>query len=191
MQNPLPHEARVILTGWASPATNGLSIGPFKIRTKSAVEGLQRLTITSYPRTYPDGALNSLSAKSWGIRNAGTQPNGSTFIVTGMLVRANRSSGVIQVKVCPKGKGSKPFIISAQATSEILCELSPDTFHVQMRGRVILAGNTGILLAEQVVPIYAPAPEQWRRHKTRRRLPPILSKKWGEHVPEDSARPAP
>lgn len=135
---PLPHEARLRITGWATPTEGGLLIGGLLIRTGKRLDTEQRVTLTAYPRTRADGTLKRLEAHAKSVRPARPhEPNGLSFIVTGQLLRVSRGSGTLQVKVAPGQSDIEPFIVSMQATTGILRDLDPATFQVQVTGRVI------------------------------------------------------
>lgn len=172
---PLPHEARLRITGWATPTEGGLLIGGLFVRTSRVLEAEQRVTLTAYPKTRADGTLKRLEARAKAIRPARPrEPNGLSFVVTGQLLRASRGNGTLQVKVAPGQSDIEPFIVSMQATTGILRDLDPATFQVQVTGRVIQVGPR-LLLAEQARPVHAPTPERWRRWRARRSraVPPL------------------
>lgn len=165
---PLPHEARLRITGWATPTEGGLRIGGLFVRTSKRLDADQRVTLTAHPRTRADGTLTRLNARARAIRPARPhEPNGLSFIVTGQLLRLSRGSDTLQVKVAPAQSDLTPFVISMQATTGILRDLDPATFQVQVTGRVIQAGPR-LLLAEHAQAVHAPTPERWRRWRARR-----------------------
>lgn len=163
---PLPHSAVLRVTGWATPADRGIRVNGLLIRTPWRPDGEQRVTVTAYPKTDADGFLRHLAAFSRNVRPARI-PNGTQVRVVGQLLKLDRGAGLVRVKVCPAVSDQPPFVVTLHATAQILADLDPVTFHVQVTGRLL--SPVGILLADTCVPVHAPVPDRWHRWRPRRR----------------------
>ena len=163
MTIPLPHSALLHLTGWPELDGEKLRVGRHVIRClRPPTLPAGRVTVTAYPRTFPDGRLASLSAYPHKIKPA-NGPNGATFSVTGHLTRLDRHSGEIRVTVLPTSD-LDPFSLTLHGTSEVLHRLDPSTTYATVRGRLLDIGR-GFLLAESIEVAHAPMPERWRGWK--------------------------
>ncbi|MBZ9715312.1 hypothetical protein [Deinococcus multiflagellatus] len=166
MPTPMPHMALVTVTGWPRPTDTGIQVGHLQIHTRwrpGPEPG--RVTVRAYPQTRPDGSLHRLYAFPSNIHRA-RMPNGTGLTVVGQLLRIDRNEGLIRVKVCPGMADTEPFVVTMQASSEVLA-FDPGTFSVRVTGRVLNL-RWGVLLADQVAPVYAPVPERWHRHRVAR-----------------------
>ncbi|SMB85657.1 hypothetical protein [Deinococcus hopiensis] len=115
----LPHSATLTFTGWAIPYEHGVRVNGVRVRTNWKPGHPERVTVTSYPRTNPDGTLAALMTRKGAFRSART-PNGSRFTVTGRLIKLDRGEGFIRVEVCPAVANTAPFVVAMQASSEVL-----------------------------------------------------------------------
>lgn len=161
----LPHEARLMLTGWATPTDTGLWIAGLHVRTERPLTAPARLTVTTYPRTRADGTLYGLYARARQVRPA-KGPNGTHVIVTGQILKLDRGLGIVKIKVCPAQASCEPFAITLHATREVL-HLDPHAFHARVTGRVLPLGR-GHLLAERAEIVHAPVPDHWHRWRPKR-----------------------
>jgi len=162
----LPHAATLTLTGWATPYEKGIRVNGIRVRTNWKAEAPQRVTVVTYPRTNPDGTLARLDARRKAVHPARGKPNGSRLTVTGRLIKLDRGEGIIRVEVCPAVTETEPFVVTMQASSEVL-GLDAGAFFVQVTGRLIGVGK-GILLAERAAVVDAPVPERWQGWKPKR-----------------------
>lgn len=155
-----PHAAVVTLTGWPSPIDTGIRIGRVYVHTDWRPEEEQRVTVRAFPGgTTPTGKLMSLHAKPGMIRPART-PNGTQVRVTGQLIRLDRQSGIVTIRVYPSLAGRPPFLLTLQATTDALRAVDPSTLHVTATGRILELGRPH-LLAEHLQEVYAPIPARW------------------------------
>ncbi|SMB85858.1 hypothetical protein [Deinococcus hopiensis] len=166
-QPALPHLAVITLTGWVEPAEGGLRVNGILVRAHKKIDTPVRVTVRAYPKTDMYGVIRDLYAPANNIRPA-REPNGTSLTVTGQLLKVDRGTGTIKVKVCPQQASCNPFAVTLHATTQVLA-LDPGTFHVTVTGRLVDVGR-GWLLAETVTPVYAPVPQRWHRWRPKRRL---------------------
>lgn len=172
---PRAHRAVVTLTGWPRPRPTGIEIAGVFVRTAwRPGETPERVTVRAFPHTTPTGELRDLFVFPRAVRPAGRTPNGAQVQVTGQLLKLDRGEQLIRVKVCPAVADTLPFVVTLHAGPAVL-SLNPEVFHVDVTGHLLQLGR-GLLLADTVVPVFAPVPARWHRWRPRRKRPsPVLA----------------
>lgn len=175
IRTPTPHAAVVTLTGWPTVTDTGIRIQGVHVRTSWRPDQTpRRVTVRAFPETTPVGSVRRLYAPKGNVR-AARGPNGTDVLIVGQLLKLDRAEGIIRVKVAPSQANTMPFSVTLQASREVLA-LDPGTFSVEVRGRVMSFG-AGVLLADQVRPVFAPIPDRWHRVRAtsyRRAAPQVL-----------------
>jgi hypothetical protein len=156
----LPHQAVLILTGWAVsgyyPRVQGFEV--FEL----SEEWLgQRVTARTYPRVHMNGKIKTpLELAS--VRKA-LSPNGCSFELIGHLLRADKTTGELRIAIHPSRSKVLPFLMVVRATPAVLERVNPEWFAVRVRGGLI----DHLMVADSVEQVYAPLPRVPVRKRVR------------------------
>lgn len=149
----LPNSALLRVTGWPEATENGIVIEGLRVKTPwRPPEEPRRVEVICWPKTDRHGRIKHLYARKKAVRPA-KAPNGATFRIVGHLLRADRHSSTIKIKVLPQAEGITPFVLHACATSAVVKAECATAAYVEAKGKVI-AGD--LLLIENMQQVHAP-----------------------------------
>ena len=132
---PLPHQAVLILTGWAVSGYYPLSWPNYGTsRAGPRVQGFEvleipekwigkRVTARLYPRVHMNGKIKTpLELAS--VRKA-VSPNGCSFELIGHLLHVDKTTGELRIAIYPSRSKVLPFLMVVRATSVVLERVNP------------------------------------------------------------------
>lgn len=156
-QPGLLHTAVLEVTGWPQWLPRGeCRIADLILNTLPEKWEGKRVMVRTYPRTQVSGDLK-FPLHYASVRHA-RQPNGTSFEVVGRLMRLDRGTSRLKVRIYPAGEQVPAFDVMIRATASRLRQAEADWTGVRVTGSVI----NHQLIADEIEPAYVPLTAYWR-----------------------------
>ena len=165
----LAHSAVIRVVGWTSQDRRGAYlIGGIRVDFLPTKWLGRRVRATLYPLTHrPTREVLHLCRVARIHEANSTASNTAQFEVVGHLLRAERSAQRVRVKVLPQTQGIPSFSLDIRTTQAAIRACDPTWTGVKVTGSLL----DQLLLAEEIVPVYAPIAAHWENWGRRKRTP--------------------
>lgn len=158
-QATLAHSAVIHVVGWTSQDRRGAYlVGGIRVEFLPDKWLGRRVRVSLYPSTqYPTRDVLRLCRVAR-IREAKSmEANTAGFEIVGHLLQADRSAQRARVRVWPQTQDMPSFFLNVRTTQAAIRACDPTWTGVKITGSLL----DGLLLAEEIVPVYAPRASHW------------------------------